>query len=55
MPCESLVRTGILHFFQELVSLKFGTRPNEQILCKNEEGDQLNLSSCLLDGGVEAG
>lgn len=55
MPCESLESTGILHFFQELVSLKFGIRPNEQILRKNEEEDQLNLSSCLLDGGDEAG
>lgn len=36
----------------ELVSSKIGIGPNEQILCKNEEGDQLNLSLCLLDGGV---
>lgn len=55
MPCESLVHAGILCFFQELVSLKFGINPNEQILCKNEEGNQLNLSPCLLDGVVEAG
>jgi len=52
MPCESLVHAGILCFFQELVSSKIGIGPNEQILCKNEEGDQLNLSLCLLDGGV---
>lgn len=54
MPCESPVHAGILCFFQELVSSKFGIGPNEQILCKNEEGDQLNLSSCLLDGARQA-